>query len=110
MKPWLGSSASMRGARLAWLQRRRRITIRLFAVAAFSVVLAAPAPAQGGPITPAAPITHVVIIDQENHSFDNVLGAWCVQTARCNGATTAQVFNGTTTTTLALPPATDIVP
>src|SRR5262249_30323272 len=47
---------------------------------------------------------------QENHSFDNVFGAWCVQNNRCNGATSAQVFNGSTTTTLQLLPAADLVP
>ena len=68
------------------------------------------ASAHADPITPAAPISHVVIIYQENHSFDNVFGAWCVQTGRCNGATSAQVFNGSTTTTLPLPAASDLVP
>jgi phospholipase C len=69
-----------------------------------------PAFAAADPITPAAPIKHVVIIYQENHSFDNVLGAWCVQTARCNGATSAQVNNGFSTRTLQLLPAKDIAP
>jgi phospholipase C len=32
------------------------------------------------------PIQHVVFIIQENHSFDNVLGPWCVQNNRCAGA------------------------
>ncbi len=36
-------------------------------------------------------IQHVVYVIQENHSFDNVLGAWCVQTGRCDGATTGVV-------------------
>jgi len=31
------------------------------------------------------PIQHVVVIYQENHSFDEVLGDWCYTTARCNG-------------------------
>ncbi len=35
------------------------------------------------------PIQHVVVIYQENHSFDNVLGNWCntFSPARCNGFT-----------------------
>jgi phospholipase C len=53
-------------------------------------------------ITPAAPIKHVVIVDQENHSFDNVLGLWCAEIASgkivramgCNGATTGVLPDG----------------
>jgi phospholipase C len=75
-----------------------------------ALLFAIPATAHADAITPTAPISHVVIIYQENHSFDNVLGAWCVQTARCDGATTAKVFNGTSTTTMPLLPASDVVP
>ncbi len=53
------------------------------------------------------PIQHVVIIYQENHTFDNVLGKFCVQTARCNGATTGKISTGET---IPLSPATDLVP
>jgi phospholipase C len=35
------------------------------------------------------PIEHVVVIFQENHSFDNVLGILCIQLARCMGPQTA---------------------
>ena len=35
------------------------------------------------------PIDHVVIIFQENHSFDNVLGILCIQLGRCMGPPTA---------------------
>jgi phospholipase C len=53
------------------------------------------------------PIQHIVIIDQENHSFDNVLGLWCVQSGRCDGAITGVWPDGTTR---ALSQATDLVP
>ena len=33
------------------------------------------------------PIRHVVIVYQENHSFDNVLGQLCVYKLPCDGAT-----------------------
>jgi hypothetical protein len=36
------------------------------------------------------PIKHVVVIYQENHTFDNVLGNWCFTTLRCNGYNMAQ--------------------
>jgi phospholipase C len=36
----------------------------------------------------------VVVLYAENHSFDNILGALCVQLARCDGTTTAKVGNG----------------
>jgi phospholipase C len=31
-----------------------------------------------------SPIQHVVVIDMENHSFDNVLGQLCIQDKRPN--------------------------
>ncbi|HEY1330670.1 MAG TPA: alkaline phosphatase family protein [Actinomycetota bacterium] len=43
-----------------------------------------------------SPIQHVVVIFQENHSFDNVLGQLCIQDSRCNGADTGQVATGET--------------
>jgi phospholipase C len=54
-----------------------------------------------------SPIRHVVVIDQENHSFDNVLGALCHIDARCDGAVTGKVADGST---IPLPRADDIVP
>jgi phospholipase C len=62
--------------------------------------------------TPAAggdPIKHVVVIYQENNSFDEVLGYTCAVTlgGRCDGATTGKVSTGATIP-LAQPP--DIVP
>ena len=53
------------------------------------------------------PIKHVVVFYQENHSFNNVLGAWCVQTGRCTGSTTGVTSTGTT---INLSAASDIVP
>jgi phospholipase C len=52
------------------------------------------------------PIEHVVILFWENHSFDNVLGRLCVADARCDGATTGKLSDGTT---IDLPDAGDIV-
>lgn len=54
-------------------------------------------------------IQHVVIIEQENHSFDNVLGAWCVSTARCNGTTVAKVEINGAQQTRPLAQANDVV-
>jgi phospholipase C len=54
------------------------------------------------------PIRHVVILLQENHSFDNVLSRVCIEDGRdCNTAT-----DGTTTsgTRIALEHASDLVP
>ncbi len=53
------------------------------------------------------PIQHVVVIYQENHSFDEVLGALCVQDARCDGSLTAKLLNGST---YQLTKSSDIVP
>jgi len=48
-------------------------------------VTATPTPTPSG-----SPIQHVVVIYQENHSFDEVLGDWCYITDRCNGYDVAQ--------------------
>jgi len=39
-------------------------------------------------------IRHVVVIYQENHSFDNVLGRFCVRTVRCDGTRTGELRGG----------------
>jgi phospholipase C len=61
-----------------------------------------PAPAPSG-----SPIRHVVVIYQENHSFDNVLGKLCVRDHRCHGTTTGMLADGTR---ISLPPADNHVP
>ncbi len=53
------------------------------------------------------PIRHVVIVYQENQSFDGVLGALCVQDQRCDGAASGTLADGTT---IPLAVAPDIVP
>src|SRR5262245_56370938 len=53
------------------------------------------------------PIKHVVLIYQENHSFDNVLGPLCVQDARCDGAISGTRHDGSIQP---LSPADDFVP
>lgn len=68
---------------------------------------APPAVARTDVITPAAPISHVVVIYQENHTFDNVLGKLCVDDHRCDGATTATLSTGATYT---LAQANDFIP
>jgi phospholipase C len=39
-------------------------------------------------------IRHVVVIYQENHSFDNVFGRFCVRTNRCDGTRTGKLPGG----------------
>src|SRR5437868_797980 len=67
------------------------------AAAGASAVWAAPTPAHhaaASSVTSDSPIKHVVLIYQENHSFDNVLGRLCatndstLERAHCDGATT----------------------
>ena len=43
-----------------------------------------------------SPIQHVVIIYQENHSFDNVFGRLCAWTQACDGATRGKLPDGST--------------
>ena len=54
-----------------------------------------------------SPIKHIVVFFQENHSFDNVLGALCTQLGRCAGTTTGTLSNGST---VALSAAGDVPP
>jgi phospholipase C len=55
-----------------------------------------------------SPIENVVIIDMENHTFDNVLGKLCAASpGRCDGATQGELHDGTI---IDLAPAADIVP
>jgi phospholipase C len=68
---------------------------------------AAPVRHLGAAVTPASPIKHVVVLYQENHSFDNVLGQFCASSQRCDGATTGKLANGTV---IPLATASDVVP
>jgi phospholipase C len=56
---------------------------------------------------PITPIKHVVIIYQENHSFDNVFGRLCAESGRCDGATEATLPGGST---MPLQTSPDVVP
>src|SRR5205807_933938 len=53
------------------------------------------------------PIRHVVILYQENHSFNEVLGVFCQETGRCSSATQGLADDGTV---VPLHRAPDIVP
>jgi phospholipase C len=61
--------------------------------------------AAGQPAT--SPVDHVVVIYMENHSFNDVLGALCVQDSRCLGTTTGKLHDGST---IPLATAPDIAP
>jgi chitodextrinase len=83
-----------------------------YTVRAFDSVNESPDSPAATATTPAAtgnPIQHVVVIYQENNSFDEVLGYTCAVTlaGRCDGATSGKVSSGATVP-LAQPP--DIVP
>jgi len=74
------------------------------------------APAGARSVTPGrgsraatSPIEHVVIVYQENHSFDEVLGWFCAHsaTAGCEGATTGKISTGET---IPLARSPDVVP
>jgi phospholipase C len=95
---------------------RKRIFFILAAGAAIVAVPSALATGKRQTADP-SPIQHVVIIEQENHSFDNVLGGICVEAtagenshAPCDGATTGKVRKGHTDSTIALTAMPDIVP
>ena len=65
----------------------------------------------GVPVTRAAastPLQHVIVIYQENHTFDNVLGYWCQQSGHCIGMPTKVTLKGGISVTPKQAP--DIVP
>jgi phospholipase C len=66
-----------------------------------------PQPAGASDVTFPTPIKHVVIFMQENHSFNNILGAFCAQHPRCSGTTTGTLSTGQT---IPLSAAPDVVP
>jgi phospholipase C len=83
-----------------------------YTVRAFDSVNESPDSPTATATTPADsgnPINHVVVIYQENNSFDEVLGYTCAVTlaGRCDGATTGKVSTGATIPLAAGP---DIVP
>ncbi len=57
-----------------------------------SAVISSPA---ASPAATASPITHIVIIYQENHSFDETLGAVCLQHPGCDAVKTGKLLDGT---------------
>jgi len=90
----------------------RRLSGLVPALAACSLVLAASGSALPfAPqlrVAPAAnPIQHVVIIYQENHTFDEILGGLCILDSRCDGAATGKISTGQV---IPLRPAPDIPP
>ena len=79
------------------------------AVLLAALVTALPSSTRGlpTPVSVGTKIQHVVIVFQENHSFDDALGVLCVQDARCDGATTGVLKDGTVIPLRAAP---DLVP
>jgi phospholipase C len=89
--------------------RSFRLTVALVATLALAAGLTVVTTSRSGVSRQPGPtpITHVVILFQENHSFDEVLGGLCVREVRCDGATSGRISNGNV---IPLQPAPDIVP
>jgi phospholipase C len=69
----------------------------LLGVAALTIWLATATGGHGSVVGRAAsssPIQHVVIVFQENHSFDEVLGGLCVRERRCSGTVFGRLASG----------------
>jgi phospholipase C len=76
--------------------RRVLIALGLCGAALLALPPALASPARGGAAASASPIKHVVVIYQENHSFNDLLGYLCVtEGGRCAGTTTGEISNGT---------------
>src|SRR5438105_2274746 len=84
----MGEMGRIRGR---WRKNVARACVVGASIAALALAVAA---APGGAQT--TPIQHVVVIYQENHSFDNVLGRWCFfRPARhCDGAVRGRTSHG----------------
>ncbi len=91
------------------INRRRRVGLLALACATAALgtlALLSRAPASSG--TTSTPIEHVVVILQENHSFNNVLGQLCIQEKReCNATSTGKNKKGET---IPLKEAPDVTP
>jgi phospholipase C len=68
-----------------WRSTRRFRFAGLFVAILLAVTAGGVLSGRGAPPAVAAgsPIQHIVILDLENHSFDNLLGFWCQTSPRC---------------------------
>jgi phospholipase C len=97
----IGFSSASRG--IAMLRRPRRVIVALTLVGA----LVAAATLRIATAGSASPIEHVVVILQENHSFDNVLGPLCIAEHReCSAVSSGKNEKGET---IPLTKASDVV-
>ena len=88
-----------------------RRLLALFATLAvvLGTTAALEASGSGASATSPTPIQHVVVFFQENHSFNNILGAYCAKHPKrgCSGTTTGELSTGQSVTLKAAP---DVVP
>jgi phospholipase C len=101
------------------MRRRHGLGVLTACGAVVAVVLATARFGSAADVPPdATPIRHVVILFQENHSFDDVFGRFCTDVAKgsvvrdglnmpCDGVVTGTLATGKT---IRLPPAPDYVP
>jgi phospholipase C len=116
MKVGGGAAGRVRGARRPG-PGTRRVAASLILVLAFGTMASLRSPPRAL-AAPQSPIKHVVVIEQENHSFDNLLGSLCRRIDRqkivrpglgdgCDGAVNGSLSSGAT---IPLAKATDVVP
>ena len=72
---WASRRYSAEGGRM-FRTRKRAVLFGLAAVAAIAGVIGASASAGGGPVKTATPIKHLVVIFQENVSYDHYFGTY----------------------------------
>jgi phospholipase C len=92
------------------MRRRSVAALLALAAAAMPFVIGGARAGAAAPADPlaASPIKHVVVIYQENHSFNDILGALCVaEHDRCVGTTQGQISDGTV---IPLKPEPDVPP
>jgi phospholipase C len=80
----------------------RGLVVKVVAASGIALVVAASSAQRSGPasaerrsVLAGSPIKHVVVIYQENHSFNDLLGKLCVQEhGRCLGTTVGKISDG----------------
>ncbi len=100
--PWSIWRRAVSWASLNRLARRRGTLVKravrvLCLLLVLSAAVAASVAAGGRAAPPTYPIKHVVVIFQENNSFDHLLGKLCVdEQNRCDGTTEGKLSHGKT--------------
>src|SRR5262249_613126 len=105
-----GFMRALAGASFKVVRRAARVCLACLVV--MLLLVSASSSAGAGSLRPRAgqaanPIQNIVVILQENHSFDELLGGLCVTDGRCDSVTSGKISSGAT---IHLAPSPDVSP